>query len=265
MVPSRFCWPLKVKVGRSCMNLMKMNIKNIQSSASDFKYPVPLAGSRPGPCCTRATRSQRELTWVDLINRYPSPRECLAAFVVSSAAEVIAGVKPANLIRIIRRTLSCGRCMYQLWQKYGAEVLQDSSLQVVSLRSDANGVSLLFYCPELLAKRLSSRTMQSFLVECGYPRPLTLEAALAHLQQVCQDQDSPDEIGMFLGYPAKDVRGFIAGKSSPWQGRCLWRIYGPPLRSLRLYRSFCAERQAINRRMMAGIIGDGPAALLLTS
>jgi hypothetical protein len=59
---------------------------------------------------------------------------------------------------------------------------RDSALQVVTLRSDAEGVSLLFYRPELLAKRLSSRTMQSFLAGCGYPQPLTLDTALAHLQ-----------------------------------------------------------------------------------
>jgi hypothetical protein len=200
------------------------------------------------------------LTWVDLVNRYPSPRECLAAFVVSSAAEVIAGVKPANLIRIIRRTLPCGRCMHQLWQEHGVEVLQGAALQVVTLRSDKDGILLLFYRPELLTKRLCSRTMQSFLAGCGYPQPLTLDTALAHLQTVCRSEESPDEIGMFLGYPAKDVRGFISGKSRPWQGRCLWRVYGPPGRSLRLYQHFCAERQAINRCMMAG---KGPAALLL--
>lgn len=242
-----------------------MNIKNNQGDTSDYSCPVPLAARRTGSCCASSALPQRELTWVDLINCYPSPRECLAAFVVSSAAEVIAGVKPANLIRIISRTLSCGRCMYQLWQKYGAEVLQDSAIQVVTLRSDSNGASLLFYRPELLAKRLSSRTMQSFLVGCGYPQPLTLDVALAHLQKVCQEQDSPDEIGMFLGYPAKDVKGFISGKSSPWKGRCLWRVYGPPQRSLRLYQRFCAERQAINQRMLAGMAGDGPATLLLAS
>ncbi len=219
------------------------------------------SGCRPATVCDPEPESRRDLTWVDLINRYPSPHECLAAFVVSSAAEVIAGVKPANLIRILRRTLPCGRCMYQLWQEHGDDVMRDSALQVVTLRADDNGVSLLFYRPELLAKRLAGRTMQSFLLGYGYPQPLSLNAALTHLQKVCRDEDSPDEIGMFLGYPLKDVRGFISGSSRPWQGRCLWRVYGPPQRSLRLYQRFCAGRRAINRRMMAG---NGPAALLLT-
>jgi hypothetical protein len=244
------------------MDSMKMNIKNVQDVAEGPASPVPPGTAQPGPCCVPAGFLQRELTWVDLINRFPSQHECLAAFVVSSAAEVIAGVKPANLIRIVRRTLACGRCMHQLWLEHGAEVLQHSALQFVTLRSDDDGVSLLFYRPELLTKRLSSRTMQTFLAGFGYPQPLTLDTALAHLQKVCQVEESPDEIGMFLGYPAKDVRGFIAGMSRPWQGRCLWRVYGPPGRSLRLYKRYCMERRAINHRMLAG---NGPAALLLAS
>ncbi len=242
-----------------------MNIKNIQDLVDGPSSPAAVSNTQPGSCCARSGLLQRELTWVDLINRYPSPRECLAAFIVSSAAEVIAGVKPANLIRIVERSLPCGRSMYHLWHEHSGEVLHGASIRVVTLRSDQDGVSLLFYHPELLAKRLSSRTMQSFLAGRGYPQPLTLDTALAHLQQVCQIEESPDEIGMFLGYPAKDVRGFIAGKTRPWPGRCLWRVYGPPQRSLRLYQRFCAERQAINQRMMAGVADDGPAALLLVS
>ncbi len=239
-----------------------MNIKNVQGGVAGPACPASFSNTPPGSCCARAGLLQRELTWVDLIDRFPSPRECLAAFVVSSAAEVIAGVKPANLIRIIKRTLPCGRCMHHLWHEHGAGLLKESSLQVVTLRSDPEGVLLLFYRPELLEKRLAGRTMQSFLQGRGYPQPLTLAAALAHLQKSCSINDSPDEVGMFLGYPCKDVRGFIARKGVPWNGRCLWRVYGPPRRSLRLYQRFCDERRAVNRLLLSG---SGPMRLLEAS
>lgn len=253
---------IKDESNRYHMDLMKMNIKNVHGVADDPVCPAPFSNTQPGSCRVRTGFSQRELTWVDLINRYPSSRECLAAFVVSSAAEVIAGVKPANLIRIIKRTLPCGRCMHHLWQEHGAGLLKRSSLQVVTLRSDAEGVLLLFYRPELLEKRLAGRTMQSFLQGRGYPQPLTLTAALSHLQNSCRINDSPDEVGMFLGYPCKDVRGFITRKSDPWNGRCLWRVYGPPHRSLRLYQRFCDERRAMNRLLLDG---SGPTCLLEAS
>ncbi len=207
-------------------------------------------------CCQQLAcppqRTGRDLTWVDLVGFYPAPQECLAAFLVSSAAEVLAGVKPANLIRMVKRTLPCGRAMYPLWQEYGAALLKKSALAALPLRDDNDGLLLLLYRPDLLQARLSGRTMQAFLERCGYPRPLTVQSSLLHLQQRFQVSGSPDEVGFFLGYPAKDIKGFIDGREKPWQGRCLWRVYGPPRRSLDLYRRFCRERSNVTARLVSG-------------
>lgn len=221
-----------------------------------------VTGSRSVAACAPASEQRRDLTWVDLVNRYSSPRDCLAAFIVSCTAEVLAGVKPASLLRLVRRTLPCGRCMYQLWQEYGNDLLNDSSLQVVVLRTDEEGSLLLFYRHDLLYKRLSGKTMQTFLRRAGYPEPISVNGALRHLQVAFSQGESPDEVGMFLGYPLKDVSGFIARKNQPWEGRCMWRVYGPPRRSLRLYQRFCDERRAMTDLMMSG---NGPAALLKAS
>ncbi|MCA1796875.1 MAG: hypothetical protein LC645_04895, partial [Geobacteraceae bacterium] len=59
----------------------------------------------------RKTRTSR-IPWMSVAaNNYPDPRECLAAFLVFGSAEVLAGVKPANLVRISNRTFGCGRNM----------------------------------------------------------------------------------------------------------------------------------------------------------
>lgn len=201
----------------------------------------------------------RELTWVDLVGFYPAPVECLESFLVASAAEVIAGVKPANLIRILNRDLPCGRSIFELWHRYGAKVIEGTVLSALTLREDADGVLLLLYRPELLEKRLRSRTMQAFLTRSGYPALADLETNLKCLAGNFTLKESPDEVGFFLGYPAKDVRGFVNGTNSAWNGRCLWRIYGPPARSLRLYRHFCQQRRQVTARLMDGA---SPRALL---
>lgn len=208
------------------------------------------------------TPVRRELTWVDAVNFFPGPRDCLAAYLVANAAEVLAGVKPANLIRVLKRDMPCGRSIYKLWKEYGSELLTQSPLDALILRDEEDAMLLLFYRSDLLERRLSGRTMQSFLKRRGYPQVLDLDASLAHLQGRFSYQDSPDEVGMFLGYPAKDVHGFIRQRSRPWQGRCLWRIYGPPQRSLRLYRRYFEERQALTAKMAAGC---SPAELLLAA
>lgn len=201
----------------------------------------------------------RELTWVDMVGLYSAPQECLAAFLVASAAEVVASVKPANLIRIVNSQLPCGRNMFSLWREHGEDVLKDSSLCALPLRMEEDAVLLLFYRPELLQRRLDGRTMRGVLARNGYPLPLTLDNTLRHLQDTFRTIEMPDEVGMFLGYPAKDVNGFMEQKSTPWRGRCLWRIYGPSQRSLRLYRHYCSERRLVTGKLLAGC---SPQALL---
>ena len=227
------------------------------------KHDNKTAPVRTKHCCSVAMQqgnSAREFTWVDAINSFPAPKDCLAAFLVASTAEVLAGVKPANLIRVLKRKMPCGRSVYKLWQKFGPELLGNSRLDALLLREEEDALLLLFYCPELLKRRLSGRTMQTFLKRCGYPQPLTMQTALEHLQKsFSEHQGSPDEVGMFLGYPMKDVHGFIDQRPNPWQGRCLWRIYGPPQRSLRLYQRYFEERQALTAKL---ITERAPANLL---
>ncbi len=203
-------------------------------------------------CKHKPVSAERELTWVDLVGLYPASQECLETFLVASAAEVIAGAKPANLIRIVNKELPCGRSIFRLWRQYGAEVLNGTVLSAAVLREDNGGFSLLLYRPELLEKRLQGKTMQTFLKRCNYPSPAHLESTLQYLTQRFAQYESPDEVGFFLGYPAKDVRGFADGQASAWKGRCLWRIYGPPARSLKLYRHFCDKRRHVTARLIAG-------------
>lgn len=201
----------------------------------------------------------RPLTWVDVTGLYPDPKDCLAAFIVSSAAEVLAGVKPANLIRVLKRPLPCGRSVYALWQQHSADLLSQSSLSALTLREERDAILLLIYRADLLKQRLNGLTMKSFLKRSGYPQPVTLETALKRLRDDFTVKESPDEVGMFLGYPLKDVSGFISQRCEPWQGKCLWRIYGPPRRSLRLYQRYFSERMRLTDQIVAG---ESPLDLL---
>ena len=210
-------------------------------------------------CNCPRLKKDRALTWVDLAGLFPAPRECLAAFVAAVSAEVIAGVKPANLIRITHRNLPCGRCMLNLWRKYGQEILSSSPLSAMSMREERESDLLLFYDAGLLMKRFKSRTMQTFLRSNGYAPSLSLEQALQYLHSTFTD-GVPDEVGMFLGYPLRDVKGFINQTTQPFQGgREMWRIYGPPARSLRLDQLYREKREEMTLRLTEA---NSPLALL---
>ena len=190
------------------------------------------------------------MTWIDVAGLFPAPKECLAAFLAVAAAEVLSGIKPANMVRVPNQRLPCGRRMYRLWQKFGAELLLDLPLSVMPMKTEKNSILLLIYRADLLEMRLRGRTMQTFLVRQGYSRPFTLEKTLQHLQESFST-GIPHEVGMFLGYPLKDVKGFMA-QNKPSQQQGLWRIYGPPTRSLKLSNDYRRKRQEMIKKLTIG-------------
>jgi len=162
---------------------------------------------------------------------YPDPRECLAAFLVFGSAEVLAGVKPANLVRISNRTFACGHNMYDLWHRYGAELMAQSELQAIALHRSSNSALLLLFDPALLERRLNSRSVVTFLNSLGYSQDRDLDAVLNQLESRFESGELPHEIGVFLGYPLKDVAAFMGRKELPVSSQRLWKIYGRGRRS----------------------------------
>ena len=71
--------------------------------------------------------------WQDISARFSDPRDCLVSFLALEAAEILAGVKPANLISIANRERSCGRNLYLLWKQWGKSVIEESGLECCEL------------------------------------------------------------------------------------------------------------------------------------
>ncbi len=209
-----------------------------------MKVKVKIDGSAPlcspsTPCCKESIQQKARqwspavrTSWKEVSEQFPSPQECLAAFLVLSAAEVLEGVKPANLVRISHKPYACGRNIADLWQEHGQQLMADSPLRAFNVCSDPGRYLLLIYHPELLQKRLNSLTSTTFLTRLGYRDPHNLDAVLEQLAMRFNAQDElPHEIGWFLGYPLKDVEGFMGHNALQVSGQRLWKIYGHPHRS----------------------------------
>lgn len=68
---------------------------------------------------------------------------------------------------------------------------------------------------------------------------LEAEDFLERIGQRWQDTGKiPHEIGLCLGYPIKDVLGFMGLVDLPCTGCCGWRVYGCPDESIMLYRRY---------------------------
>ena len=77
-----------------------------------------------------------------------------------------------------------------------------------------------------LVRDLADPEIRQFLADCGY-RDFSMEGALAHLARRIMEKggEFPHEIGLFLGYPLGDVKGFIKHRGQHCKCTGCWKVY----------------------------------------
>lgn len=196
--------------------------------------------------------------WSNFIIKQTDEKKCLASFLAWQAAEVVAQAKPANLINILDRELACGRNMSSLWEKHKTSVLKDSKVLGLELKQKNDRRLVLIYNPVELEKVLFRRPVQKALKQLGYEYE-NVDEALRHIQKQMQGAGFPHEIGFFLGYPIKDVYGFMGLCDLPVSGNGSWKIYGKVESSLAVLNEHIAAREVV---IDALCTGDNPMALI---
>ena len=111
------------------------------------------------------------------------------------------------------------------------------------------GKRVLFINEKSMEKVLSNKKCVNFLKFVGYPYEYKLSAYMNELVVRLQSEEFPHEIGIFLGYPLKDVLGFMGyGKYELVEVRN-WRIYGDKEISYKVYDNFMRDK-AIMKEMI---------------
>ena len=78
----------------------------------------------------------------------------------------------------------------------------------------------------------------SILKECGYCR-ISTQDCIAHLKKrLSEGNGFPHEIGLFLGYPPEDVRGFIQNKALGHKVSGYWKVYGDEQKARNTFRAY---------------------------
>lgn len=193
-----------------------------------------------------------EVFWKRVGKKIEDDRSCLAAFLAFHSAEVLEGVKPANLVTMHDRSHTCGRNLYRLWESYAEELLVISGLKAHVLNDCGRRRLVLLYSPLLLGTLLQRPNVRNFLNKAGYPSYDGESQALETLTQRMEGEAFPHEIGLFLGYPLKDVAGFMGWAAIPYSSNGPWRIYGEPSRSLGLANCHKACRRRMAQRLDGG-------------
>lgn len=142
-------------------------------------------------------------------------------YLVDYCAPTLAGIKTASLMSVKYETINDAtadiREMNSLFLK--------KRLRAIPFKFRRNRALIYVYRPGFLKRDLKNQKVAEALSSLGYDCS-NPEACIAHLAtKVRNNSDFPHEIGFFLGYPPKDVLGFMkyAGKNYKCMG--MWKVY----------------------------------------
>lgn len=162
---------------------------------------------------------------------------------VEHCSPTLAGAKPANIFfyRADSAAELCGKVSF--WNRE----LTRLGLRVRIMKGcRKTGQYLVYiYRENWLSGILSDEKIRDFLREMDYDTENGAGEILRQLaRRLCLCSDFPHELGVFLGYPLADVKGFIINKGKNYTYSGHWKSYGDPNEAKRLFGEYkrCTER-----------------------
>ena len=142
--------------------------------------------------------------------------------VVRYCAPTLAGIKTGSLF-------SCG---FTSREELRADIrglnrtLAPKGLRAVPLRCSGNRALIYLFRPISLGRDLSHADAACLLRRAGYESTKSGHCILRLMERLSRQEDFPHEIGLFLGYPPEDVRGFIENGARNFKCQGCWKVYG---------------------------------------
>lgn len=113
---------------------------------------------------------------------------------------------------------------------------------------DTKRVLVYLFRPVQLQRDLSCGDAAGILLEAGYQTRRVGDCILHLITRLDACADFPHEIGLFLGYPPEDVRGFIEHKAKNFKCCGCWKVYGDEAQARVLFdryqrctNAYCAQ------------------------
>lgn len=171
--------------------------------------------------------------------------EWLNEQIAVQCAPLLAGLKPSNLLiipmgmeAVLRHSLRGTRIALYLLSEY-----------------DGKQVFLLYKVNELIVY-LTEQNVQRLLLDLGYEGgelySLLQRVSKKYTAHKQEKEAFPHELGLLLGYPAVDVKGFMeqAGKNFLYSG--YWKVYGNVRETVLLFREFGRAKEYVVRLVKQG-------------
>lgn len=148
-------------------------------------------------------------------------RKKLENELIRHCAPTLAGLKSASLFSYFH----AGEDNVRKELREVNELLNSRGVYVEALLWREKSVLIYTYRLTLLEKELRQPGMWELLEKYGYKNS-EVDDCIRHLKErLMNDSCFPHEIGIFLGYPLEDVKGFIDNNGKNCKSCGLWKVY----------------------------------------
>lgn len=150
----------------------------------------------------------------------------------------------------------------------GMLFLNDKELARISMKLHNTNISLIILCTckkrhlvmvyraKELEEHLRSKEVSDYLREFGYRRD-DFVSNLIRLHQRMNGfynkmKEFPHEVGVFLGYPICDIKGFLENKGERYLHSGYWKIYGNLEETRKKFLSYDEARETAIDEFLSG-------------
>ncbi len=138
---------------------------------------------------------------------------------VRNCAPTLAGLKTGNLFSC---PYTCREEVLDFLRQLNRR-LGHKGIRAVPLRFSGKKALIYLYRPSRLEEDLGRSLSGELLRQCGYPCQSGNRCLTRLARRLRQQEEFPHEIGLFLSYPAEDVRGFLEHRPCKCTG--CWKVY----------------------------------------
>ena len=153
---------------------------------------------------------------------------------VKYCSPTLAGIKTGSLFSCSYHSQAELSAFLRTWNI----ALRGKGIRIIPLRIKEGKALIYVYRPSQLRSRLQENDSRDLLEERGYCS-VSCSRCLTHLiRRLSRSEDFPHEIGLFLGYPCEDVRGFIDNKAACAKCVGCWKVYGDEEKAKKQFKRF---------------------------
>jgi len=178
--------------------------------------------------------------WKERVSQLPAAEAEFERWLFVKISGVLFGKKGGELL-VLRQDHSSLSCRKRLQRIAG--LAGSWRFSCLLLSQNRQGAKVIVY-DRALTREILARIPVKVLSRLGYQPPVGARGFLGEIKKRWRQTGRiPHEVGLALGYPLKDVVGFMGLYPLEYSGGCGWRIYGNPTRSLRRSVRFQQARE----------------------